>query len=93
MPPSWAMLTNLDSLTPDILAKYFGVQLGGLSYQWRVGHNNYVCVSHLWAILHHSMPWPLSGFFLHHCLHGPRVAFAAASKQIKGLVYLYVAVM
>ena len=48
-------------------------------------------VSHLCALLHHGMPWPLSGLFVHHCFCGPRVAFAAAPKQIKGLVYLLIA--
>ena len=87
------MSTTLDSLTPDILAKYFAVQLAGLSYQWRVGHNNYVCVSHLSALLHHSMPWPLSGFFLHHCFPGSRVAFLAASKADKGASFSFVAML
>ena len=41
-------------------------------------------VLHLFAFLHHSMLWPLSGLFMHHGIHGPRVAFAAAPKQIKG---------
>ena len=43
-------------------------------------------VLHLFALLLHSMPWPLTGLFMHHCLHGPRVAFAAAAKQVNGLV-------
>ena len=81
MPPSLAMSTTLASLTPDILDKFFGVQLGGISYQWGVRYNNYVFVSHLCALLHHGMPWPLSGLFMHHCVHGPGVAFAAARKQ------------
>jgi hypothetical protein len=52
-----------------------------------------VFVSHLCALLHPGMPWPLSGLFVHHCFHGPRVAFAAAPKQIKGLVYLLIALL
>ena len=48
--------------------------------------HNLVFVLHLCAFLHHSMLWPLSGLFMHHGIHGPRVAFAAASKQIKGLL-------
>ena len=49
------------------------------------GDNNYVFGSHLCAFLHHGMPWPLSCLFMHHYVHGPRVAFAPAPKQIKGL--------
>ena len=55
-------------------------------------HDNLVCLLHLLSLLHHSMPWPLGGPCLHHCLRGPQVAFAAARKQIKGLVSLFLLV-
>ena len=38
--------------------------------------------------LHHSILWPVGGLFMHPGIHGPRVAFAAAPKQIKVLVSL-----
>ena len=43
-------------------------------------------VLHLFALLLHSMPWPLRGFLMYHGIHGPGVAFAAASRLRKGLV-------
>ena len=50
--------------------------------------HNLVFVLHLFAFLLHSIPWPLRGLLVHHGIHGPQVAFAAAPKQIKGLVFL-----
>ena len=52
--------------------------------------HNLVFVLHLFALLLHSMPWPLRGLLMHHGIHAPRVPFAAAPRQIKGLVSLSV---
>ena len=87
------MLATLGSLTPGILGKYFHVQLSGLGCQWGVTNNNHVCASHLCTPLLHSMPWPLRRLLAHHGVHGPRVAFAVAPKQIKGLVTLLIALL